>query len=327
MKVCSASGVGTATGKTIVLGEHLVVHGSAALAVPISTLVETVRAQRISTPAKDSSSTVRLSGPGIDVLVSAFVDLFDVPAAVASDLVLEASGDLPYGRGLGASAAMARAAVMALSDLFGCEPTSAQVYDLVQLMERTTHGAPSGVDAAASGATAPIVFRRGLIRHVHPAPVGVFVVADSGEVSATKDSVASVGEALAADSEALVRRTKLVERVDALVAGAVVDLQRGNLTALGAAMNQNHELLQGLQLSTPGLERLVAAANASGALGAKLTGGGRGGCVLALARDSASAQIISASMVNAGAVATWAVALDSFAGEVPATSSGCDVAL
>lgn len=321
MTMRSAAGVGTATGKAIVLGEHLVVYGSAALAVPVPTLVETVTARRI-LPADDVPAPSKcLPGTGIATLISDFAQLLDVPEAVATEVALEASHALPYGRGLGASAAMARAAVLALADLFERTPSQAQIYELVQSVERTAHGSPSGVDAVATGAEGPIRFRRGTFQSINPAPGGVFVIADSGAASATKESVARVAAKLVGDGKTVDLRHRLVEQVDALVARAVVDLERGNLVALGSAMRQNHEVLRGLELSTPGLERLVAAANAGGALGAKLTGGGRGGCVLALAADCTDAEVIAEEMVKAGAVRTWSVRLDSFSQQLPVNSS------
>ncbi len=151
-------------------------------------------------------------------------------------------------------------------------------------------------------------------------------MADSGEISATKDSVAEVAAILTADRDGLARRDWLVEQLDALVGRAAIDMQQGDLTALGAAMARNHDLLRGLNLSTPRLEGLIEAANTSGAMGAKLTGSGRGGCALALARDWVHAQVIGEAMLKAGAVATWAVAVDSFAGRLTASASGREVA-
>nr|WP_247649723.1 mevalonate kinase [Mycobacterium ulcerans] len=326
MKARSRSGVGTATGKAIVLGEHLVVHGAAALAIPIPILVETATAHRGPAPTPVRQPTVGSMGLDMASLISDFAERFDVPAAVASGVVVEVSHVVPCGRRLGSSAAVVRAVVLALADLFECEPSAAQVYELVQSRERTAHGTPSGVDAAATGADGPIVFHRGAVRPVSPAPVGVFVVADSGEISATKDSVAEVAAILTADRDGLARRDWLVEQLDALVGRAAIDMQQGDLTALGAAMARNHDLLRGLNLSTPRLEGLIEAANTSGAMGAKLTGSGRVGCALALARDWVHAQVIGEAMLKAGAVATWAVALDSFAGRLTASASGREVA-
>ncbi len=160
-------------------------------------------------------------------------------------------------------------------------------------LERLAHGNPSGIDPAVVAAGRPIVFRRGrppeLLALPRPFPL---VVADSGaRAGSTGEVVAAVRALHDADPG---RIGPVIEEIGALALRAAAALEANDLPAVGRLMDANHSLLVELTVSSPALDRLVEAARAAGALGAKLSGAGRGGIVVALGRPGRTAGIAEA---------------------------------
>jgi mevalonate kinase len=248
-------------------GEHAVVYGHPAIAVAVD------RSTRVSLTRRPGPTAVR----------SVHVD-HRVRDALCTTLpgegfAVEVVTDLPVGRGMGSSAALAVAVVRAWADLEG-EVVSADVVETRALpIERSFHGNPSGVDVAVSAHGGCLWFQRGepSIREVLPCPPLPLVVLDSGADRETARMVAAVAArrpGCDADLEAIGR----------LVREARVCLH--DVAALGAVLLENHRRLVALGVSTPELDTLVDLAMAHGATGAKLAGAGGGGVVLALAEDA-----------------------------------------
>ncbi|NDZ90724.1 mevalonate kinase, partial [Streptomyces sp. SID10115] len=124
---------------------------------------------------------------GLRQLAAEFRATVDVAQDVHLEVILDCA--IPPGRGLGSSAACARAVVLALADLFGREVSARTVFDLVQSAENVAHGRASGVDATAVGAPGPLLFQQGTAQDLDVGCEGLFIVADSGEVGRTKDAV------------------------------------------------------------------------------------------------------------------------------------------
>ena len=273
-------GVGRGNGKTVLLGEHAVVYGMPAIAAGIS-LGAVARA----TPS--SSSSIRIAeqngqvGDGSD-LGGALEQICRVlgtgPQRVEVDVTV------PLGSGLGGSAAIGVAVARALLSGLGEAETPARVLEAANVWERVFHGNPSGVDAAAAYAGGCVWFTK----QAGPEPIFVAVplklaICLAGPPASTKQMVESVrrlGE----------RRPDLLGKslagIESLVKNAKLCIEGGDLPALGQLMNYNQMLLSGLFLSTPEIERACAVAREAGALGAKLTGAGGGGAVIALCQDS-----------------------------------------
>lgn len=274
-------GVGRGHGKTVLLGEHAVVYGMPAIAAGIS-LGATARAQPSTESSVRVGSRLAVSGDGSE-LASALVDT-ERAVGVGPHRV-EVDVDLPLGSGLGGSAAIGVAITRALLAASGEAESRARVLAGAAAWEQVFHGNPSGVDAAAAYGGGCIWFTKA----GGPEPLFVAVqielaVCLAGPPASTKemvDGVRRLGE----------RRPDLLAKslagIESLTKNAKLCIEAGDLSGLGQLMNYNQMLLSGLLLSTPEIERACAVARDASALGAKLTGAGGGGAVIALADGSA----------------------------------------
>lgn len=312
-------GWGRAHAKAIVLGEHAVVYGAPAVALPIPQLAVTASIGWSPGGGPDAgggcaevsftATGLRSSGvaggafEGLRELVGRFSGVYGVSEGGRLDVVVD--GGVPHGRGLGSSAAYARAVVVALADLYGLVLSDDEVFDLVQTAENVAHGRSSGVDARAVGAAGPLWFCGGRVEEVVVGGEGLFIVADSGQVGRTKDAVGSLREGFGRRPGA---QEVFVQAATDLTVRAREALAAGRVVELGGCLTQYHGLLRGAGLSTDRIDALVSAALAGGSLGAKITGGGLGGCVIALTHP-AQAPAVTARLNEAGAAQTWAVPL------------------
>ncbi|WP_010532953.1 mevalonate kinase [Brachybacterium squillarum] len=303
-------GTGSAHAKAILLGEHSVVYGSAAIAVPVeilpthATLLEEVRGERepriVSRIYEGPSAAAPAKLAPVRAAWQAASEHFGTDPH-GTTLAMESA--LPIARGLGSSAAVAAAIVRAVADAAGAPPLDPGLeHALIQEAERTAHGTPSGIDARTVVAEGPIRFDHGEVRPVEVAAPVTLVIADTGIPGATSSAVASVR----ALRESAPRATEAaLDRLGALAEGSVTDLATGDRTTLGGRLTEAHELLGSIGVSSPELDTLVAAAHGAGALGAKLTGGGQGGCVIALAPSLPEAGELSRALSRAGAAQVW----------------------
>ncbi|ROP61411.1 mevalonate kinase [Curtobacterium sp. PhB115] len=310
------TGTASSHGKTILIGEHAVVYGAPALVLPVLDAQVTATVTPISTdaavdgglPVGHHLESAVHTGP-LDLAPAAVMPTVTAVTATLRHFGVtdrhfhvRVDSQVPTARGMGSSAAVAAAVTAAVADALGETLDVETHHALIQECERVAHGRPSGLDARGVVASAPVWFEAGRIEPVELGDRFTFVVADTGVPGHTREAVAAVRE----------RRDQDPDAVDAVIAqiGGLARQARGTLVdggaqALGATMDAAHELLTALDVSSADLDRLVGAARAADALGAKLTGGGRGGCVLALAADDDHADRIAAALRGAGAAATW----------------------
>lgn len=270
--------LGKSSGKIILLGEHAVVYGCPAIAAGID-LGATASAHR------SNESRIEL---GFSLEPQQHSALNRAFAALCASLgspqvAVRADTDVPPGLGLGASAALGVAIARAV--LTVCElPPSANrrqlITDAAQAWEKVFHGRPSGIDVAAAtlGGCFQFTTDQGP-KPIHLATSLPLAVAIAGPPVSTKTMVDGLAQ-LRQDKPDLVNRS--IDGIRSLVANAKLALEAGDLASLGRLFDLNQMLLAGLFLSSERIERACAIARSAGALGAKLTGKGGGGCVIAL---------------------------------------------
>jgi mevalonate kinase len=306
----AATGRGFAHAKAILLGEHAVVYGSPAVALPVPSLRVEASARHVAgASVLDTEISLGPLGPA-DPLGTTVLETLRHVGAEDDGVEVVVRGTLPIGRGLGSSAAAANAIVDAVADLYGVALDDADRFELVQRGERVAHGTPSGLDARATSASAPILFTAGRVDHPPIRFGGGFVVADTGARGSTRKAVADVRAFIERNPER--GRTLLAELEHGTLAG-VADLAADRRDDLGTRMTAAQLVLDELGAGHPAITALIEVARAAGALGAKLTGGGQGGCIIALARDAASAERISQALLEAGALGTWTIDAEDYA--------------
>ena len=305
-----------ACGKVILLGEHFVVHGAPALALPLAAVGTEVRIEAASQGPPGCRLVPPVGLPAADadrsrLLVQVAVRRLALRPSVAWEV--HVASEIPVGHGLGSSAAFSVALVGALIRAAGAEPTAEQLKLQAHALEREVHGNPSGVDDAVVSSRQPVWFiKGGEVELLAPVSRPALVLASSGEAGSTRRAVASVRARMAQDPAAFER---LRDQAEALAGQGRQALMAGDWAGLGPVLNQNHALLQQVGVSTDQLDRLVTAARSAGALGAKLTGAGQGGFVLALVSGQDQRRAVARALGEAGA------ALVLHEGEELATSS------
>ena len=299
---------GKAPGKIILFGEHAVVYGQPALAIPVSKVSATAR---IFPNLEGEVGQVRVQAPDIalDASLSELPEADPLAQVVRRTLYLVApnhlpafnlqiSSTIPIASGMGSSAAISVAVIRALSAFLGSPLSPSEISNLTFEIEKIHHGNPSGIDNNVIAYQKPVFFRRGLpIEHLHIEQPSNWVIADTGERTPTRETVAAVRALHAADPKSIDR---VFEQIGDLVIEAQAALIQGELSTLGILMDRNQQLLMELTVSSPGLEVLIEAARNAGACGAKLSGGGRGGSIIALAPPD-KLDSISRALNEAGA--------------------------
>lgn len=291
-------------GKVILLGEHAVVYGKPGLAAALS-----LGAQASATPARTPLLAVSPWGVEIDpgraerdpereMLRQALCALLAGLPSEARALRVEAEVELASGAGLGASAALSVAIVRAVDAALGTTRDDDAVAALALEAERVFHGNPSGLDSALASHGGVALFRKGAaLEKVRMRRPAWLAVAHSGERASTRETVASVARQRERRPEKV---DEVLAAIEALVLQGRTALEDGELGRLGQLMDLNQKLLSALLLSTSRLETMCEGARNAGALGAKLTGGGGGGCMIALAETPEAAERIRAALASAG---------------------------
>jgi len=195
-------------------------------------------------------------------------------------LEIKIDSSIPISAGLGSSAAVSVASAAAILDLLEIDFNRDMIFKLALESEKIVHKNPSGVDPAISTYGGIIVYRRSEgIKQVDVDVDLPLIIGDTRVERSTGEMVSRVGE-VRKRYQAVVDR--IMDAGDSLAALGVEALKRGDLKILGDLMNINHALLCALGVSSEAIEKLINAARRAGALGAKLTGAGGGGCIIAL---------------------------------------------
>lgn len=302
----------TAPGKIILFGEHAVVYGRPAIAVPVFQIqARTV----VSADPLGQPGSVRVLAP--DVGLDAWLDELDhehplkrTITNVLSELQvarlpacsLRVSSSIPVAAGLGSGAAVSVATIRALAAFLGHPLKDERVSALAYEVEKLHHGTPSGIDNTVVTYAMPVYFVKGQpIEILQPGSHFTIVIGDTGISSPTMVAVGDVRQLWLADPH---RYEAIFDSAGEIVRRARACIENGMLQALGPLMDENQFLLEQMSVSSPELDRLVQAARQAGALGAKLSGGGRGGNMIALVHPERGEQVAKA-LQEAGAERTW----------------------
>lgn len=279
----------TAAGKIILLGEHAVVYGRHALAVPIPDAVHAAVSRR------DGSTTLTVrdwglhsvvepgSKKGVDAAINLILETLD---AAGSAFAINVASSLPRGMGLGSSAAVAVAITRAVAKCMDIEIDDAKVNEIAFACEQLAHGTPSGIDNTLSCYGDPMLFRNPGALEVETLSLDEMpplVIGFSHAAGPTLEQVAGVRSRFDQDES---RYNAIFDQIDEFSKAGAKALGEGRYQELGSLMNLCHGLLNAIQVSTPDLENMVTIARQNGAAGAKLTGAGGGGSIVALCPDT-----------------------------------------
>jgi mevalonate kinase len=298
----------SAPGKIILFGEHTVVYGYPALAVPVT------QVQATATVSENSRGGIMIEAPNINLSGELSSFSMDHPLAFVINSVFSSlhitnppactvylQSTIPVASGLGSGAAVSVAIIRSLSEFLGHPLPDEKVNELAFETEKLYHGTPSGIDNTVVTYAKPVYFiKRKSIKTFHIGTPFTIMIGDTGISAPTKESVAAVRKLWETDKP---RWEKVFSQVGEIVWCARQAIERGDPVELGRLMDANHTLLQELTVSNPELDQLVDAARKSGALGAKLSGGGRGGNMIALV-EKESAPAVARALSAAGAKRT-----------------------
>ncbi len=206
--------------------------------------------------------------------------------------------EIPIAAGLGSSASTTVAIISAVAKAQGAELERKEIFKLAFVPERFLHGKPSGVDQATCIYGGTIEFTRpSSVKLVKIKSDPLLLLCDTGIHHETKTLVGSVVRKSRAEKDNF---RDYLSQVKEISMGVLKALKTGDSNDLGSLMSENHELLQKIGVSHPKLDRLVAVARGAGALGAKLTGAGGGGCLIAVCSSPKSRERIEKALKKEG---------------------------
>ncbi|MEN8098148.1 MAG: mevalonate kinase [Chloroflexota bacterium] len=276
----------TAPGKLILFGEHAVVYGRPGIAVPV--LDVTAHARFIPGPdlvvhALDLGEVIKIKDEPEHPLSIAVKSTSRYLKKDTPSGQIEIQSSIPLSSGLGSgtavNVAVIKAMAMAMGEIIAPEHVSEIAYEI----EKIHHGTPSGIDNTVIAYQSPIFFTSGECEVLSIASSFILVIAVSGIRIPTSKTVLDVRHNWRRDTT---KYESLFDEIGHLSFVARRCMLDGDLIELGRLMLQNHHLLQEIGVSSSTLDRFVNVAVEHGAYGAKLTGAGRGGCVVALCQPS-----------------------------------------
>jgi mevalonate kinase len=295
----------SAPGKVILFGEHAVVYGRPALAVPVTQVHADVDVSNSSRAgmwidAPDINLQAELNTLPSDHPIASVIHNFLFLARISPfpNLEIRITSTIPVASGLGSGAAVTVALTRALAAHLRHAMSDEEVNAFAYEIEKLYHGTPSGIDNSVVTYARPVYFVRD--QPMETFRVGrpfTIVIADTGISAPTKESVGDVRRLWMRDRS---RWESVFDKIGEISFTARRAMEAGKYELLGELMDENHTYLQKITVSSPELDQLVEAARAAGARGAKLSGGGRGGNMIALVEPD-SAESVSASLRDSGA--------------------------
>ncbi|MDO1605442.1 mevalonate kinase [Lactobacillus sp. YT155] len=308
------SGIGASHAKIIIIGEHSVVYGYPAITIPIKNIPVIARMQI--TDEEFSTIESRFFSGNIQDLPEELTGIKELIFSLDKKLNLNNShynlrieSEVPIERGLGSSAATSAAIIRCFYQFFQKRLTHEELIQEINISEKIIHGQPSGVDAVSVVANSPLQFEKNQMpKNIDMNITGYFVIADTGIQGKTGEAVKDVRDLVENDSSF----ETYLEQLGQLTNQTSQALAINDLDQLGIIFNQAQQILMKLTVSSPEIDHLVKIANNNGSLGTKLTGGGRGGCVIAITKTLPQAQLLSEILETKGVTKTWIQPLNTY---------------
>ena len=283
-------GVGQAHSKIILIGEHAVVYGYPAISLPLLEVEVTCRVVPAAAPWRLFEEDT------LSMAVYASLEYLNIKAAY---IRCQIDSAIPEKRGMGSSAAISIAAIRAVFDYFEAELPYDVLEILVNRAEMIAHMNPSGLDAKTCLSDQPICFIKNVgFKELVMDLSAYLVIADTGVYGHTREAIQVVQSKgkdalpfLHALGELTQQAEKAINTKDAVFLGEILTKAHGNLKEIGVSSSE--------------ADALVETALDHGALGAKMSGGGLGGCIIALVADYPQAQDLAERLEEKGAVQTW----------------------
>lgn len=287
-------GIGKSHSKIILIGEHSVVYGYPAIALPL---------KNIEVICQISPSKKLFHFKRNDTLSTAIFSALDYLKIKKPYISCDIVSNVPEKRGMGSSAAVSIAAIRAVFDYYDESIDDRTLELLTNQAEIIAHVNPSGLDAKTCLSDEAIKFIRNVGFSTLPINLNAFlVIADTGIQGHTREAVQKV-ESL---EEKALPHLKQLGKLATTIEKA---LTTKNISKIGQAMIAAHETLKQLGVSAKESDHLVNVAMKNGALGSKMTGGGLGGCIIAICQTQKEAEKIRLQLEKEGAIKTWIEAL------------------
>jgi mevalonate kinase len=297
-----------APGKIILCGEHAVVYQRPAIALPLNDVSASVTIQahnynELCFSSPDLGQQWTLNGQPqhpLSELVRNTLQQLGIKQEPAAQIKISSS--IPIASGMGSGAAIATAIVRVLAEYYNIKLSAAEVSALVYSSEQRYHGTPSGIDNTVIAFQQPIWFCRQphgspIIKPISIAKPFTLLIGDTNKRSPTH---LPVGDVRARREQNPQHYDQLFDQVEQIAHAIRQHLAQGQIAQLGPLLNQNQQLLQQIGVSSPELETLIAAARQAGALGAKLSGAGWGGVMIALVEEQ-NQHAVKQALLQAGA--------------------------
>lgn len=283
-------GVGKAHSKIIWMGEHSVVYGYPAIAIPL---------QGIEVECHIYPAEEKIHFDFYDTLSTAVYAALEYLNHTDVSITYAIRSEIPQKRGMGSSAAVSIAAIRAVFDYFDQSIDMDTLEILVNKAEIIAHSNPSGLDAKTCLSDKVITFIRNIGFSTLDLDLDAYlIIADTGIYGNTREAVEKVAQA----EEANLLHLAVLGDLTEIVQKAIQDK---DIQKIGHMMTEAHAHLQAIGVSIDVADQLVKLSLENGALGAKMSGGGLGGCIIALASTKADAEKISNALKEGGAVQTW----------------------
>lgn len=283
-------GVGKAHSKIIWMGEHSVVYGYPAIAIPL---------QGIEVECRIYPADKKIHFDYYNTLSTAVYAALEYLNRTDVSITYDIRSEIPQKRGMGSSAAISIAAIRAVFDYFEQSIDMDTLEILVNKAEIIAHSNPSGLDAKTCLSDKAITYIRNIGFSTLDLDLDAYlVIADTGIYGNTREAVEKVAQAEENNLPhfgALGDLTEMVQKA----------IQDKSISEIGPLMTKAHSHLQAIGVSIEKADQLVQISLENGALGAKMSGGGLGGCIIALTQTKAQAEKISKALTEGGAVQTW----------------------